>query len=1132
MVDWKNMFGNGTDESLAWHDQQGKHISELEGLGGQAYEYYQQGQYRMAITTANREAIQLVEQGQYDEAIAAAKLALLSALHRFGKIHPNTAMGLAQVATIYRKMGKLAEAAPFYRQSVEVMRAALGEAHPHHVSSLANLATLYEEMGDYVEAIEIRRQELEIRRNILSGQSDLSIVPSLNNLADLHRATGEFTKAERLYRQAAELIREALGRNHPYYARALNELGLLYKTIEQYDEAERLYRRSLEIMNEATGEDHPDYATVLNNLGSLYRLRGNYAGAEQRYRQALEILGKVPGGKDHPRFVKTLNNLAELHWETGDYDEAERLYKRAANTRAKILGENHPDVARDYENIARVLEKKGSVAGGVAFRRLALDVLGKAQGEDHPDYAHGLRSLATSYRTAVSWVSSGALGPFLQRELEASGISYAAAEHLYQRALEIMGKDKGDNHLDYARILFDQAMLHLDTGNYEEAERLLRRALEIEADTLGQNTSDYADSLVMLAHVHAATHREAEAARLEKAAAEIHDHLLGHVFSVGTEVRRMAYLGKLRQHLGVFLSLALKHRSRQSTTARAALDLVLRRKAIGVDALATQREAVLGGKYPELASSLQELRMLQREIAQMILAEPGSRGSEGYQQILADKNSRRERLEADLVSQIPEMNLEQYLRTADRQAVAEKLPKGYSLVEFVRFEVYDFDAVPARGELRWRPARYLAFVLQAGKSGDVRMVDLGEAEPIDRLIATFRNSITREGEDRSRGEDAAAIADGKDRAYERDPAMLRAQIADYSQRLEETRGLVPDREDWDVTPYSEEGVSLREAVFDKLVAHLSGRTRLFLAPDGDLSRLPFEALPTSDGQCLIDEYQISYLGSGRDVLRFDADSAVQAEPPLVAADPDFDLGAASVSVHSNIAGFKRLSGTRKEGQRIAQMLGVTPLVDEGPLEDTVKNARSPRILHIATHGFFRPDAPRDPNEEGHEVETMGGMGGLDGGLLGRLAHVENPLLRSGLALVGANTWLKGGSLQEEAEDGILMAENVTGMDLLATELVVLSACQTGLGEVHSGEGVYGLRRAFVLAGANTLVMSLWKVPDEQTRELMEDFYRRLLRGTPRAEALRKAQLAMKKKHPDPFYWGAFICQGDPSSLPG
>jgi CHAT domain-containing protein len=155
------------------------------------------------------------------------------------------------------------------------------------------------------------------------------------------------------------------------------------------------------------------------------------------------------------------------------------------------------------------------------------------------------------------------------------------------------------------------------------------------------------------------------------------------------------------------------------------------------------------------------------------------------------------------------------------------------------------------------------------------------------------------------------------------------------------------------------------------------------------------------------------------------------------------------------------------------------------------------------------------------------------GSAGRLSGPlpENPLLRCGLALAGANTWLQGGTPPDDAEDGLLTAEDVSGLDLLATELVVLSACDTGLGEVRTGEGVFGLQRAFTLAGAKTLVMSLWSVPDEQTRELMEDFYRRILTGQPRADALRDAQFAVRQKYPDPFYWGAFICQGNPGPFP-
>jgi CHAT domain-containing protein len=184
---------------------------------------------------------------------------------------------------------------------------------------------------------------------------------------------------------------------------------------------------------------------------------------------------------------------------------------------------------------------------------------------------------------------------------------------------------------------------------------------------------------------------------------------------------------------------------------------------------------------------------------------------------------------------------------------------------------------------------------------------------------------------------------------------------------------------------------------------------------------------------------------------------------------------------------------------------------------------------MATDGFFLPDMRRDLNEDRRFAFGSGGR--TEDGGLARLAQVENPLLRSGLALAGANTWLEGGALPTEAEDAILNAEDVSGLDLLGTELVVLSACETGLGEVYVGEGVFGLRRAFVLAGAKTLIMSLWKVPDKQTQELMEGFYKGVLEGQPRAEALREAQLAMKARYPDPLYWGAFVCQGCPGPLP-
>jgi hypothetical protein len=183
------------------------------------------------------------------------------------------------------------------------------------------------------------------------------------------------------------------------------------------------------------------------------------------------------------------------------------------------------------------------------------------------------------------------------------------------------------------------------------------------------------------------------------------------------------------------------------------------------------------------------------------------------------------------------------------------------------------------------------------------------------------------------------------------------------------------------------------------------------------------------------------------------------------------------------------------------------------------------------YGMWGAISQPDLFSEFHEFDREMASARRQATWAGRLPDfsLENPLLRSGLALAGANVGLREPPDATE-EDGLLTAEDVMGLNLEETELVVLSACDTGLGEVRTGEGVFGLRRAFQLAGAKTLVMSLWKVPDVQTEKMMVEFYRRLGTGVGRAEALRHAQLEMKREHPHPLTWGAFICQGHPGPI--
>jgi CHAT domain-containing protein len=225
--------------------------------------------------------------------------------------------------------------------------------------------------------------------------------------------------------------------------------------------------------------------------------------------------------------------------------------------------------------------------------------------------------------------------------------------------------------------------------------------------------------------------------------------------------------------------------------------------------------------------------------------------------------------------------------------------------------------------------------------------------------------------------------------------------------------------------------------------------------------------------------------------------------------------------------FDRLPQTRDEGNQVSKHLSQARIparayFSDDVLESVFKQMRRPLILHLATHGFFQS------NEIGGSSHHMGSTFGA---LISGKHHIENPLLRSGVVLAGVNATIEGKPPAPGAEDGVLTALDVSTMDLVGTELVVLSACRTGLGDVRRSEGVFGLRRAFVQAGSKTLVMSLWKVPDPETRKLMTAFYGNLLEGMGKAEALRKAQLATIARLrdtgiPHPYFWGGFICQGD------
>ena len=336
------------------------------------------------------------------------------------------------------------------------------------------------------------------------------------------------------------------------------------------------------------------------------------------------------------------------------------------------------------------------------------------------------------------------------------------------------------------------------------------------------------------------------------------------------------------------------------------------------------------------------------------------------------------------------------------------------------------------------------------------------------------------------------------------------------------------------------GRALRAAVFDGPAAYLEGRQRVLLAPDGELLHLPFETLPAADGRRLLDHYVMSYVGSGRDLLRW-GQPVTGASPALVLADLDYDDGkppAALVAAPKSggwwswllggrraevappepglegevfIPLFERLPGSRAEGQAVAALTGGQLVTGQQGRKQSFLNCHSPWLLHLTTPTFALSDPPRTPP-------------GQAPGPRPPEPRWQNPLRRAGFALTAAND--RGA----DAEAGLVTARDLSALDLSHTQLVTLSLADTQAGHGRTARVLVGLQRALVLAGARTVVLSLWRTPDQPRRELLEDFYRRLLAGQSRVDALREAKLSLKVRYADPLCWGAFVCHGETTPI--
>ena len=589
---------------------------------------------------------------------------------------------------------------------------------------------------------------------------------------------------------------------------------------------------------------------------------------------------------------------------------------------------------------------------------------------------------------------------------------------------------------------------------------------------------------------------------------------LQQCLSITSEKHKISAIENGRFHLNTYATLVYKYFLKSPAVVGNLFDLVIQRKAISTEMWMAQRDFIIEDSASPLKEDIalkwRSLKELRRKIAHLSLEDNFFQSTQ-IKELARDK----EVLEEELARDFPELRTHQYLKAANRETVAFALPNDSALIEIIAVDFTNLKPIAQQSQNEFSNTfNYLAFILCSRDPDGFSLVNLGSVTTIDGLIARFRREIT----DVNSHNDTGGVEDC-DSSGGRDIHLEKQVARDTSQE--------------------NVGKKLREKVFDRLYKAVGGRKNIFISPDGNLTQLPFEVLPTNDGRHLIDRYSFTYLSTSRDILRINSRSSRKATKSVVLAAPDFNYGQNISSPlsksDSTTFGTRQFSNLYPKGIKFGRLIGtefegraISDLIDAEVWSGNTAHKRkvfdsvsSPLIFHIATHGFFLPDQQQIAQEDLTSTN----------GSLEFAPQLGNPLLRSCLALAGANWKSEGFVPPKDVGNGILSAEEVSGLNLLATELVVLSACDTGLGEIFVGEGVFGLRRAFVLAGAKTLVMSLWKVPDRQTEELMISFYKRLYSGENRSEALRNAQLEIKAQNPHPFFWGAFICQGNPGSLP-
>ncbi len=927
-------------------------------------------------------------------------------------------------ATELYRQGNFQQAIPKAKRAFEMAQVLVGTNHVLTVTTCNLLGLVYNSAGQYAEAAALYQRALAILER-LPGTNDLLAAAVANNLAAVHLMRGEYLKAEPLSQRSLGITEKHFGPDSIESVTNLNNLAFLYDRMGRYAQAELLYQRVRKLAEKNAGPEDPLLLTALGNLGIHHYYTGNYAEAEKLFQRVLNAREKQ--NPKHPDTATTLNDLGSLYSTIGDNANACLFLGRALEIRLGCLGSAHPQTMVTLNALAVTEDRMGRQTNAFKY------------------YAHVINSFIATGRTndpAVVDVVNNVATLYLKNG------DYTNALVCLMLALRVATNSMSREQPQFTRLTQNMGIALVGLGDFAGAERCLAGTWQILRKTLGPEHPNTAGTLESLVFVYLDRGKRSMALEGARQAQQLELNTFSNLLSFASERQRLTYQPTVPE----FSALA---------TLGCAPELgleVLRRKGAVLDSVLEDRLAARATGNPALAETIEELRLTKQRLTQLLFELPKHKAtnesSRQWNWNEVGKTSREaDRLEGILAQHVTGLGHARSALKVTGSQVQQAMPGGSILVEFIRYGHY-------LGTNKFE-RRYGAIVIST--HGEPKWVPLRAASRIEDDIGGYLAAV---------------------RGY--------SSEADLKEIL-----LKLHREIW--LPI--------EAVLP------AGCKTVIISPDGQLNFLSFATFLNARGQFLAEDYSIRYVASGRDLLR--KFKPATASNMVIYARPDYLSGATSPAAELTPASYtlgapeKRelqdlklidLPGTSRESAALAERArawGWPVIVREkaNATEANLRADRSPYILHLATHGFFLPETRTDGIN--YSIHGIGGTPSISSLILGadppslKPILLVDPMIRSGLALAGAqatlNSWGRGG-IPPPDNDGVLTAEEVGGLRLEGTWLVTLSACDTGKGQALAGEGVLGLRRGFIEAGAQNLLMTLWSVADEDGSRIIVDFY--------------------------------------------